>query len=188
MRYLKMQLVDGDTVSAMNRRLSSAEPCTKRVGHIWKTVEQRFDDGRTMLIMVLNYERDEKSWPGLRVELRSPNDESLVLTENEPGPFDRDYYCDYGDDSYRLTLERTARTSLADGDLRGYVEQGGGMCPYCTSQEVDAGQFRLVNNISQVQADVTCFACGAVWQNQYQLRSMTPGEGPTQNVGPPPIE
>lgn len=55
---------------------------------------------------------------------------------------------------------------------RAYIEAGGVRCPYCESQELDAGKGEFDAGVAWVI--VTCTVCGKEWHDVFHLVTINP--------------
>ena len=60
-----------------------------------------------------------------------------------------------------------------------YVATGGQNCPCCNSSDVSGGQVQVDAGIAW--QEVTCYDCGAGWNDQYALTGYQLVEEPTNN-------
>jgi ssDNA-binding Zn-finger/Zn-ribbon topoisomerase 1 len=61
---------------------------------------------------------------------------------------------------------------LTRGQKRKYVQGGGVRCPYCQSQELEAGQGEFDADFAWVT--VTCTDCGEEWHEVFHLATINP--------------
>ena len=48
-----------------------------------------------------------------------------------------------------------------------YMERGGNICPYCSSEDIDGERIEADGNIAWTQ--VNCNNCGSIWRDLYNL-------------------
>lgn len=62
----------------------------------------------------------------------------------------------------------TPKRDLTDADKQAYIDKGAGHCLFCGDHSIDGSSFDFDG--TSVWQEVTCHACGAVWQDVYELK------------------
>ncbi len=77
-----------------------------------------------------------------------------------------------------------SKKALTPEMVRDYIDCGGARCPFCGSDDIEAG--RLEADADSAWGPVTCTACGREWQDVYFLGAidLTAEDGSTTSITP----
>jgi len=180
LKYIKSLLVPGNEITAVEELITEGQiPDQPEDMILGGPYEAAFDDGFKIKIWAVNSDP-----PHLEAVLMNSNYETLSHNNLVDGAIDQDYVFSHSEDTYRLTVTRAANTVLTPEEHALYVGRGGVRCPFCGSDDLHA---------STIQADaaiawgrVSCCACLAEWDDQYQLTGIRVESLPEANVARQP--
>lgn len=73
----------------------------------------------------------------------------------------------------------TVKAALTAEDIREYVTTAYGHCPFCDDHSIEGSSFDFEANY--VSQEVYCHACGAAWQDIYELKAIEVRELPDKH-------
>lgn len=59
---------------------------------------------------------------------------------------------------------------LSETEKQAYIDKGGVRCPYCSSYDIEGGQFNTEGG--GVYQEVECLSCGKSWIDNYTLTAI----------------
>ena len=77
-----------------------------------------------------------------------------------------------------------AKRDLTAADVRRYVAEGAGRCPFCGDHGIEGGFVEIVDTLAW--QNVHCAACGAEWQDVYHLARIDVVRTPDGRTFEPP--
>jgi hypothetical protein len=72
--------------------------------------------------------------------------------------------------------KRVKKMSLTDNDCAQHVATGGGVCPFCGSDEVEGDSINTGGG--EATQEMACNDCNATWLDHYTLTGITVTCGP----------
>ena len=180
MKYIKSLLLPGNEITAVEEMIQEGQiPAQDEDLPLGGPYEAVFDNGFKVKIWAINSDP-----PHVEAILLDDDDNVMVHNDHVDGTIDQDYVFSHSGDTYRLTVTRAANTVLTPQEHALYVERGGVRCPFCGSDDLHTSTIQTDAAIAWGR--VSCCACAAEWDDQYQLTGIRVETLPAANVARQP--